>query len=182
MRVLIASAFFSLGLLVAAQACAAGASPVGTWTQVDDVTHKPKSVIEITQQPNGTLQGVVQQVYFSDQGTTHPICKACSGERHNQPVVGMTIMWGVNADGQNNWDGGKILAPESGKIYKVKLSLSDNGQKLDVRGYVGLSLFGRTQTWLRKAEPAGQPKAAAEPNLQPAALPPPPMSTGPAVQ
>lgn len=148
MRNTLRSALIAFALLLATAAYAANNTPVGTWTQVDDATGKPKSIIEITQQPDGTLQGTVKQVLFSDQGL-HPICKKCEGDRHDKPVVGMVIMWGVKKDG-NAWDGGQVLDPDSGKIYKVKLSLEDNGQKLDVRGYIGWSLFGRTQTWLRK--------------------------------
>ena len=149
MRAAFVSVFVALGLLFAAQAYAADSTPVGTWTQVDDATGKPKSLIEITQLPNGTLQAVVKQVYFSDQGTTHPICDKCDGERHNKPVVGMVIMWGVKKDG-DVWDGGKILDPKNGKIYKVKLTLQDGGQKLDVHGYIGFALLGRSQTWERQ--------------------------------
>lgn len=151
MRKLIVSGLLVFGLLLAAQAYAADTTPVGTWTQVDDATGKPKSIIEITEQTDGTLQGVVKQVIFSTQGP-NPVCDKCEGERHNQPVVGMTIMWGVKADGDNNWDGGQILDPAKGKIYKVKLSLEDNGQKLDVRGYIGMPMLGRTQTWIRKTD------------------------------
>ena len=152
MRIAVLSAIFTLGLLFAAQAVAAETSPVGTWTQVDDETGKPKSIIEITKLNDGTLQGVVRQVLFSDQGP-HPICDKCEGERHNQPVEGMTIMWGVKQTGDNEWSGGQILDPAKGKTYKVKLSLDDHGQKLDVRGYIGMPMLGRTQTWSRRAEP-----------------------------
>ena len=100
--------------------------------------------------PDGTLQGTVQQVLFSDQGT-HPICDKCEGERHGKPVEGMVIMWGVKQDG-DVWDGGQILDPHNGKTYKVKLSLKDDGRKLDVRGYIGMPMLGRTQTWLRKSD------------------------------
>ncbi|TAN05512.1 MAG: DUF2147 domain-containing protein [Rhodanobacteraceae bacterium] len=151
MRSALVTFFLAVGLVMAAQAFAADATPVGTWTQVDDATGRPKSIIEITQLPDGTLQGVVKQVLFSDQNTTHPICDKCSGERHNQPVVGMIIMWGVKHDG-DQWDGGQILDPAKGKVYKVKLTLADSGQKLDVRGYIGMPWLGRTQTWQRKAD------------------------------
>ena len=150
MRTILATALLALGLLFAAQTFAADTTPVGTWTQVDDATGKPKSIIEITEQPDGALQGTVKQVLFSDQGT-HPICDKCEGDRHNKPVDGMVIMWGVKKDG-DVWDGGQILDPHNGKTYKVKLTLTDNGQKLDVRGYIGMPMLGRTQTWLRKAD------------------------------
>jgi uncharacterized protein (DUF2147 family) len=149
MRTAVRSMLITAALLLATAAWAADtATPVGTWTQVDDATGKPKSIIEISEQPDGSLQGVVKEVLFSDQGT-NPICDKCGGERHNQPVVGMTIMWGVKKDG-DQWDGGQILDPNNGKTYKVKLKLKDDGQKLDVRGYVGMPLLGRTQTWIRK--------------------------------
>jgi|SRR5690348_12036908 len=159
MRIVVRSAFVALALVLTAAYAATGtATPVGTWTQVDDATGKPKSIIEISEQPDGTLQGVVKEVLFSDQGT-NPICKKCEGERHNQPVVGMTIMWGVKKDG-DQWDGGQILDPNNGKTYKVKLKPTDNGQKLDVRGYVGMPLLGRTQTWIRRNGTDSQPGAS----------------------
>jgi uncharacterized protein (DUF2147 family) len=121
-------------------------TPVGTWRQIDDVTGKPKSVIQITED-NGKLQGKVLQVLLSDDGP-HPVCKKCEGERKDQPVEGMVIMWNVGKDG-DVWDGGKILDPKNGKVYSVKLSLADGGQKLDVHGYIGISLLGRSQVWQR---------------------------------
>ncbi len=127
---------------------AATDTPVGTWKTIDDATGKPKSIVQITSE-NGELQGKVLQVLNSSEGP-HPLCKECSGERKNQPVEGMTIMWGVSHDEDNVWSGGKILDPKNGKTYKVKLTLTDNGQKLDVHGYIGFSLFGRSQVWLRQ--------------------------------
>jgi uncharacterized protein (DUF2147 family) len=134
-------------LFGSAMAWAASDSPVGTWKQVDDVTGKVKSIIQISDN-QGELQGKVLQVLISDDGP-HPLCKKCDGDRKDQPIEGMTIMWGVHQDG-DVWDGGKILDPKSGTVYKVKLSLDDGGQKLDVRGYVGFSLLGRSQTWIRE--------------------------------
>jgi uncharacterized protein (DUF2147 family) len=158
MRILLGSTLISAALLFGAPAFAADQAPgpgthdtpVGTWTQVDDKTGKPKSIIEISEAPDGTLQGTVKQVLFSEQGP-HPICDKCEGPRHNQPVEGMIIMWGVKKDG-DQWDGGQILDPHEGKTYKVKLQLTDGGQKLDVHGYIGISLFGRSQVWMRKTD------------------------------
>jgi uncharacterized protein (DUF2147 family) len=155
MRTTFRSILIAFALVLATAAYAANESPVGTWTQVDDATGKPKSIIEITEQPDGTLQGTVKQVLFSDQGP-HPICDKCEGERHNQPVEGMVIMWGVKKNG-DQWDGGQILDPHNGKTYRVKLSLKDDGQKLDVRGYIGMPMLGRTQTWIRKDAADSQP-------------------------
>jgi uncharacterized protein (DUF2147 family) len=156
MRVLLASSLIAFTALFGTPAFATDEAPapgtydtpVGTWTQVDDKTGRPKSIIEISKATDGTLQGVVRQVLFSEQGP-HPVCDKCEGSRHGQPVEGMTIMWGVRKDG-DQWDGGQILDPHNGKIYKVRLRLTDNGRKLDVHGYIGFSLLGRSQVWERK--------------------------------
>ena len=134
-------------VLAAGAALAANDTPVGTWKTIDDTTHKPKSIVQITE-TNGELQAKVLQVLQSDDGP-HPLCSKCDGSRKNQPVEGMTIMWGVTKD-DDVWDGGKILDPHNGKTYKVKLTVTDGGQKLDVHGYIGFALLGRSQVWERQ--------------------------------
>ncbi len=141
-------ALLALAVFLAAPAFAADLTPVGTWTTIDDETGKPKSIVEITES-GGKLEGKVVEVLQSDQGP-HPICKECSGSRKDQPVEGMTIIWDVTRDG-DVWDGGRILDPKTGKIYKVKIKVMDDGQKLDVHGYIGFSLLGRSQVWQRKS-------------------------------
>ena len=140
-------------LLAAGTAIAANDTPVGTWKTIDDSTHQAKSIVQITDS-NGQLQAKILKLLnrtpeaIAKDGE-HPLCKKCDGERKNQPIEGMTIMWGVSKDG-DVWDGGKILDPKSGKVYKVKLTVTDGGQKLDVHGYIGFSLFGRSQVWERQ--------------------------------
>jgi uncharacterized protein (DUF2147 family) len=140
-------------LLAAGAALAANDTPAGTWKQIDDVSGKAKSIIEITES-NGQLQAkVVKVMNLSPEEIArdgqHPICRKCDGERKDKPIEGMTIMWGVSKD-DDVWDGGKILDPKSGKIYKVKLKLADGGRKLDVHGYIGFALLGRSQIWERQ--------------------------------
>lgn len=122
-------------------------SPVGTWKTIDDKTGHAKSVVEISEE-NGELRGKVLRVLESQRGP-HPICTACEGERKDKPIEGMTIMWGVHKSG-NTWGGGKILDPTIGKTYSVKLTVIEGGKKLDVHGYIGVALLGRSQTWLRE--------------------------------
>jgi len=141
-------ALLALALLAGAPAFAADNTPVGTWTTIDDATGKPKSIVQITE-ANGKLEGKVLEVLQSEQGP-HPVCKACDGERKDKPVEGMVIMWDVEKDGEV-WDGGRILDPKNGKTYKVKLTMMDGGQKLDVHGYIGFALLGRSQVWERKS-------------------------------
>lgn len=140
-------------LLAAGTAIAANDTPVGTWKTIDDATHQAKSIVQITDS-NGQLQGKILKLLNRTpeaiaKNGEHPLCTKCSGERKDQPIEGLTIMWGVTKDG-NVWDDGKILDPKSGKVYKVKLTVIDGGQKLDVHGYIGFSLFGRSQVWERQ--------------------------------
>ena len=141
-------ALLALALLAGAPAFAAENTPVGTWTTIDDATGKPKSIVQITES-NGTLEGKVLEVLQSEQ-VAHPVCKECDGERKDKPVEGMVIIWGVSKDG-DVWDGGKILDPKNGKTYKVKLTPMEGGNKLDVHGYIGFALLGRSQVWERKS-------------------------------
>ncbi len=144
-------------LLLAPIAHAATDTPAGTWRTIDDDTGKPKSIVQIDT-VDGKLQGKVVKVLQSDQGS-HPICKDCEGERHNKPVEGMTIIWGMQRDG-DEWSGGQILDPGNGKTYKCKMSMLDGGKKLKVRGFIGFSLFGRSQVWERVEQSANTDNAA----------------------
>jgi uncharacterized protein (DUF2147 family) len=136
-------------LLLVGRAFATDVSPAGAWKTIDDKTGQPKSIVEITE-ANGELTGKVKEVLQSDQGP-NPICKECDGERKNQPITGMTIIWGMKKDGEE-WSGGKILDPKNGKIYGCKMHLTDGGQKLEVRGFIGFSLLGRSQVWERQTD------------------------------
>lgn len=98
----------------------------------------------------GALEGKVEKL-LNRQPDDDPdrLCRACAGERKDQPVEGMTILWGLKQDG-DQWTGGEILDPKNGKIYRCRMKLIDGGRKLEVRGFIGVSLLGRTQTWLRE--------------------------------
>jgi uncharacterized protein (DUF2147 family) len=138
----------ALPLLAMLFSALAQETPVGTWTTIDDETGKPKSTVEIYETRNGSLAGRVVEVLQSAQGD-NPICKECEGERRNQPIEGMVILWGAKRDG-DAWKGGKILDPASGKVYSLKMEPVEGGEKLEVRGFMGFSLLGKTQTWVRE--------------------------------
>ena len=122
-------------------------SPIGIWKTIDDETHETKSLVQISEH-DGVLSGQVIELFRKPGEEPNPRCKECSGERHDQPVIGMTILWNMRRDG-DTWDGGEILDPEEGKTYRGKLHPVDGGTRLEVRGYIGISLFGRTQVWER---------------------------------
>jgi len=124
-------------------------SPVGKWKTFDDKTGRAKSIVQIAEE-NGELTGKVLEVLESPAGP-HPLCQPCEGERKNKPVEGMTILWGAKKNGAS-WEDGEILDPENGRIYHVILTLLGSGQKLEVRGYIGIPAIGRRQIWQRQEE------------------------------
>ena len=148
MRAKLAVLLLVLPLAALSSAAFAQTTPVGKWRTIDDKTGKVKSVVEITEASNGTLQGKVLQVLESEKGP-HPVCDACKGANHNKPIEGMVIAWGLRQEG-STWDDGQILDPKNGKVYSAKMTPIEGGRKLEVRGYLGFSLLGRTQTWVRE--------------------------------
>jgi uncharacterized protein (DUF2147 family) len=130
---------------VARAADAPAGTFLGKWKTIDDATKKPKSIVEIYE-ADGELQGKVVQLLDPKPDDPEPKCKKCEGDLKDQAILGMRIMWHFKQDGT----GGRILDPDNGKIYKCKIALTDGGKKLDVRGFIGISLLGRTQTWLRE--------------------------------
>ena len=134
--------------LVAAGAMAQDASPVGVWKTIDDETGKPKSLVRITES-NGELRGKIEKLFREAGEEQNPKCEKCEGSLKDQPVIGMTIITGMKKDG-SEYNGGHILDPNNGKVYKSKMSLIEGGKKLDVRGYIGVPMLGRTQTWVRQ--------------------------------
>ena len=135
-------------LLAAASATVfAQASPAGTWKTIDDETKQEKSIVRITDN-GGVLTGKIEKL--TDPAKQEATCDKCSDARKDQKIIGMTIIEGVKkAAGEEYWDGGSILDPNNGTVYKVRLTPADGGKKLDVRGYIGAPLLGRTQTWIR---------------------------------
>jgi uncharacterized protein (DUF2147 family) len=130
-----------------ALAQAAASTPVGRWTTIDDETKKPRSVVAIWEE-DGKLYGKVEKIYPEPNEPVNPLCEKCDGALKNKPVLGMTILRGLQKDG-DEWKGGTIMDPKNGKTYKCKLQLEDGGKRLKVRGFVGFSLLGRTQHWAR---------------------------------
>lgn len=122
------------------------ASPLGLWQTVDDHTGQPRALVRIYEQ-DGHLFGRVEKSFTP--GAEHRVCEQCKDERHGQPMLGLTIIRNLHQDGEE-WVGGDILDPDNGSVYRCKLHLDDNGAKLMVRGFIGISLLGRSQTWLRK--------------------------------
>lgn len=137
--------FFAACLLFTAGAVMAQATPAGLWKTIDDETKTEKSFVRISD-TGGVLSGKVERVL--DPASQQAKCDKCTDARKDQLVVGMIIIEGVkkNAD-EVFWDGGSILDPNNGKLYKVRLTLKDAGKQLEVRGFIGP--FYRNQQWIR---------------------------------
>lgn len=119
-------------------------SAVGKWKTIDDETGEAKSIVEIYEK-NGKIYGKVIDIL--NPAKKNAVCKECKGADKNKPILGLVILKDLTKEG-NEWTGGQILDPNKGKLYKCTVTL-EGKDKLNVRGYVGISLIGRTQTWQR---------------------------------
>jgi len=134
-----------LGLALAG-ATLAQMTPVGTWHTVDEKTKELKSEIQITDN-GGVLSGKVTKL-LRKEAKQDAVCDECTDDRKGKPMLGLEIVRGAKkADGKDVWEDGKILDPENGKNYTLKMTPIEGGKKLEVRGSIGP--FGRTQTWVR---------------------------------
>lgn len=143
---MIKQAVASVLLLSAAGVALAQMTPVGTWHTIDDETKEVKSEVQIVDNA-GVLSGKVTKL-LRKGAKQDAICDKCTDDRKDKPVLGLEIIRGAKkADGKDVWEDGKILDPEKGATYTLRLTPIDGGKKLEVRG----SVFGigRTQTWVR---------------------------------
>jgi uncharacterized protein (DUF2147 family) len=135
-------------LLLAAPAWAQPPTPVGLWKNVDDASGQPTALIRITSEGR-ELKGRIEKLFNQAAGAPVAVCSQCSGALKDQPIVGLTILSGMQPQGPQ-YGGGQILDPGNGQTYRCTLELVDDGRKLKVRGYLGMPLLGRTQVWLRE--------------------------------
>ena len=143
--------FIALLLLACCGIAHAQSSAVGLWRSIDDNTGKVQALVRISE-TGGELGGRIEKLFPEPGADPNPLCDKCEGARKNQPVLGMTILWGLKRGRDQNVDeysGGEILDPDNGSLYRALLTLVDGGKKLKVRGYLGITLFGRTQLWER---------------------------------
>ncbi len=117
----------------------------GLWEVSDGTSNTVDSLVEIYEKEGKAYAKVVR---IMDTNKQHVRCTKCTGKRENQRILGMNILTGLKKDG-NEWSGGQILDPKNGKTYKCYIKLTGNNT-LKIRGYIGISLFGRTEFWQRK--------------------------------
>ena len=132
--------------LMLAPAGAATPTAAGVWKQIDE-DGKIGALVTISEE-NGVFVGRLSRLFLDPGDDPNPICTECPGPRHNQPVLGLVFIEGMKQSGLD-YEGGTILDPETGELYKASMSLDPEGSQLTVRGYIGLPIFGRSQTWTR---------------------------------
>ena len=122
-------------------------TPVGLWQSIDDTTGKPRAEIRISEAA-GVFTGRIERSLLPTPAGVVQLCTLCPDDRKDKPLIGMEIIRQMKAsrDAQT-WEGGEILDPDKGKLFKLRLQLQDGGKKLQVRGYIGP--FFRNQTWIR---------------------------------
>ena len=134
----------TLLLCITAMTSMQSQSVIGKWKTIDDATGEAKSIVEVFSKSGKIYAKVVD---ILDPANKNSVCKQCSGEDKNKPILGLTIIKGLSKDG-SEYNSGEILDPKNGKLYKCALTL-ESKDKLKVRGYIGFSLLGRTQYWHR---------------------------------
>jgi len=147
-------------LLATAAVPARTAEPtaVGVWEQVDETSGKAESWFKITER-NGVYEGTIVKIFFKPGEDENWICDKCEGAEHNAPVLGLTLIKGMQRNG-SAYENGTIMDPRDGSVYRALMKLTPDGQKLEVRGYLGISLFGRSQMWNRLPATALAPTPA----------------------
>ncbi|CAM4154265.1 DUF2147 domain-containing protein [Acinetobacter pragensis] len=137
----------ALGLL-GLTALANAADPLNgtSWKTIDDKTKQPKAIVKFTEQKNGTLTASIQQILTKGEENA---CTKCEGPYHNKSLKGLRIVSGLKNTGGTSYADGTILDPQSGKTYRLKGEIADGGKKLELRGFIGVSVLGRNQTWIR---------------------------------
>ena len=139
-------ALIAINLIVFSGAALAQMNPVGTWRSIDDDTKQPKAQIVVTENA-GVLTGRIEQL-LRPGADPKGVCDRCTDDRKDKPMIGLEIIRGAKkAEGKEVWEGGRILDPEKGSTYALRLTPIEGGKKLEVRGSIGP--FGRTQTWVR---------------------------------
>lgn len=140
-----------VGLVLAgiatATAMASPQTPSGRWKVVSDVTNQPVAIMKVYEE-DGEYRAMIEKILDKAPEDPPSICDKCPGALKGQPIEGLVIMQGLKPRGEG-YGGGRILDPDTGNYYRVKMTLGEDGETLRVRGYLGVSLLGRTQTWYR---------------------------------
>ena len=121
----------------------------GLWQTIDDKTGAPKALVEIRKEADNTYAGKVVKLTPRTGYTPKETCVDCPPPYTNKPIIGLDVVTGLKSTDGLNYTSGRILDPNTGKLYSMKAKLSSNGKRLHLRGYLGISALGRNQIWIR---------------------------------
>ncbi len=137
----------ALGITVPALPLAAAEpSPAGRWKTIDDKTRQARGIMRLYEE-GGAIFGKIEESFDPKDATD--VCDKCTDDRKNKPIIGLLILKNMRRQTPTEYGGGEILDPDTGSIYRCKITVGDGGKKLTVRGFVGISMLGRSQVWLR---------------------------------
>lgn len=139
---------FLVSLLLCAPMLAFALSPSGVWTTIDDQTGKKRALVQL-EEKEGVLSGKIIALYQQPGDTG--LCHDCPIPFKDKPIIGLEFLWGLKKEAEGVWTDGHILDAKTGKIYRAKLIMKHH-DKLYVRGYIGLSMLGRTQVWIKDTQ------------------------------
>lgn len=122
---------------------------IGLWQSIDDKTGAPKALVEIRKEADNTYAGKVVKLTPRAGYTPKETCVDCPAPYTNKPIIGLDVVTGLKSTDGLNYTSGRILDPNTGKLYSLKAKLSSNGKRLHLRGYLGVSALGRNQIWIR---------------------------------
>jgi uncharacterized protein (DUF2147 family) len=122
------------------------ATPVGVWRTIDDTTHQPRGLVRLFER-DGEIFGTIEASF--DPKEARLVCSKCEGDRKDKPLIGLLFLRHMKRHG-DEYSGGDIVDPDTGWVYRCRLTLLDGGKKMVVRGFLGIALLGRSQVWLRE--------------------------------